>query len=190
VNEQKNDLPQEELADEVEQAQPPAEGTTTEEGIPGEEGSLAEQLAALEKERDEYLDQWRRSAAEFQNFRKREERLRIERERSASARILKKLLPVMDDLQRAAQHVPEELTTNDWANGMLAIERKLWGILELEGVTTVDSAPGTAFDPTVHEALISEESSEVESGHITKELERGYRHGETVLRPARVAVAR
>ncbi|MBA3533142.1 MAG: nucleotide exchange factor GrpE [Ardenticatenales bacterium] len=194
MSEQKNNVPQNEMAPEVEAAQT-TEATDTEAPATEPEGhsdevSLAERLTALEKERDEYLDQWRRSAAEFQNFRKREERLRVERERSANTRVLKKLLPVMDDLQRAAQYVPQELTSNDWVNGMLAIERKLWSVLEQESVTTVDSAPGSSFDPTVHEALLSEDSEEVESGHITKELERGYRHGETVLRPARVAVAR
>jgi molecular chaperone GrpE len=154
-------------------------------------GSSTEtRIAALEKERDEYKDQWLRSAAEFQNFRKREERLRIERERNASVRLIQKLLPVLDDLLRGAQHVPEELTSNDWVNGMLAIERKLWNILEQEGVTAVESAPGTPFDPTVHEALLSEESDEYESGHIIGELERGYRRHDTILRPARVRVAR
>lgn len=154
-------------------------------------GSSTEaRIAALEKERDEYLDQWRRSAAEFQNFRKREERLRIERERNASVRLIQKLLPVLDDLLRGARHVPEELKSNDWVNGMLAIERKLWNILEQEGVRAIESGPGTPFDPTHHEALLSEESDEWESGHIIGELERGYRRHDSVLRPARVRVAR
>ncbi len=154
-----------------------------------EESVLTGRVAELEKQRDEYLDQWRRSAAEFQNFKKREERLRGERERGANLRLLRKLLPVMDDLQRAVQHVPDGFAGDDWVNGVLAIERKLWGVLEQEGVSAVDAQPGTPFDPTVHEALISVPSEQVESGQIVQELERGYRHNEMVLRPARVSVA-
>jgi molecular chaperone GrpE len=156
----------------------------------GAQESLDEQLQKLERERDEYLDQWRRSAAEFQNYRKREERLRAERERSNSARQLRKLLPVLDDLQRASQHVPESFSNDDWVAGMLAIERKLWTLLEQDGVTIIPAEPGTPFDPNVHEALISQESDEIESGHIVSELERGYRLGDVTLRPARVSVAR
>jgi molecular chaperone GrpE len=157
---------------------------------PPVEPSHEQRIAALEKERDDYLDQWRRSAAEFQNFRKREERLRVERERNANVRLISRLIPVLDDLQRAVQHVPEELKQNDWANGMLAIERKLWNILEMEGVKAIEASTGTPFDPTIHEALISEESDEYESEHVVGELERGYRLHDNVLRPARVRVAR
>lgn len=160
------------------------------EGDEAEGPSLDERIAALEKERDEYLDQWRRSAAEFQNFRKREDRLRQERERRASERLLARLLPVLDDLQRAAQHVPEQLDGNDWVEGMLAIERKLWNVLAQEGVSVIDAEAGTPFDPKVHEALVSVEHEEIEPEHIVDEYERGYRHHDAVLRPARVSVAR
>ena len=67
----------------------------------------------LTKERDEYLDQWKRSAADFINFKKREERLRLERERGANQRVLRKLLPVLDDFNRGAQHRPDDLVENE-----------------------------------------------------------------------------
>lgn len=149
-----------------------------------------DERAALVKERDEYLDQWKRSAAEFINYKKREERLRLDRERSANQRVLKKLLPLLDDFRRAVQHRPEELVENEWVNGMLAIERKLWTVLEQEGVTTIPAETGSDFDPNVHEALISQEQEGMEAGQILSELERGYKHGESVLRPARVIVSR
>lgn len=149
-----------------------------------------EKLAEVTKEREQYLDQWRRSAAAFQNFKKREERLRIERQRQSNARLLRKLLPVLDDLQRGGQYAPEEFIEHDWVQGMLAIERKLWFVLEQEGVSVISSTPGTVFDPLVHEALMSEEHDEIEDEHIVREFERGYRHHEAVLRPARVSVAR
>lgn len=146
--------------------------------------------ATLVKERDEYLDQWKRSAAEFINFKKREERLRLDRERNANQRIMKKLLPLIDDFRRGAQHRPADLVENEWANGVLAIERKLWLALEQEGVTVIDAEVGTEFDPNVHEALISQEQEGVEAGKIISELERGYKQGDIVLRPARVIVSR
>lgn len=159
---------------------------------PGEAPTVnwSEERAALVKERDEYLDQWKRSAAEFINYKKREERLRLDRERSANQRVLKKLLPLLDDFRRAVQHRPEELVENEWVNGMLAIERKLWTVLEQEGVTPIIAETGTEFDPNVHEALISQEQEGVEAGQILSELERGYKHGDSVLRPARVIVSR
>ena len=153
------------------------------------EAALQEQIAGLQKERDDYLDQWRRSAAEFQNFRKREERLRLERQRSASERVVRQLLVVMDDLQRAAQHVPPEIAENDWVKGALAIERKLWAVLEQEGVSVIEAAPGTEFDPNIHEALLTEAHADIPAGDVVQELQRGYRLHDTVLRPARVSVA-
>jgi molecular chaperone GrpE len=92
-------------------------------------------------------------------------------------------------LQRAAQHGPEEFTTSDWVKGMLAIERKLWNVLEQEGISLIDAKAGALFDPTVHEALLTRPGEGIEAGHIIEELERGYRHNEAVLRPARVTVA-
>ena len=168
-----------------------AEGAEPVEETPPEaaEPDLAAQLAAAEKQRDDYLDQWRRSAADFQNFKKREEKMRAERERAANARLLTRLLPVMDDLQRGVKHVPEEISANDWVAGMLAIERKLWTILEQEGVSAIEAAPGSELDPTIHEALVAVPAEGVESGTIVDELERGYRLREMVLRPARVTVA-
>lgn len=192
------------------QTQPPTDATTEQEGAaptaettpptdaapteaqsaPTKELSIEERLAAVEKERDEYLDQWRRSAAEFQNFKKREERLRVERERNASNRLLLRLIPVLDDLRRAGQHVPADFSQNDWVGGVLAIERKLWSALEQEGVSVIEAEPGTVFDPAVHEALMSQEHESIEAEHIIQELERGYRRQETILRPARVSVAK
>lgn len=153
------------------------------------QAELASQLAEAERQRDEYLDQWRRSAAEFQNFRKREERLRVERERSANARLLLKLLPVLDDLQRGAQHVPETIAGDEWVSGMLAIERKIWNILEQENVSRIEAEAGSDFNPNLHEAIVSQLSEEHDSGQIVQVLEAGYRHHDNILRPARVIVA-
>ncbi|HBY93548.1 MAG: nucleotide exchange factor GrpE [Ardenticatenaceae bacterium] len=148
------------------------------------------ELVAARQQADEYLDQWRRTAAEFQNFRRRQERERQELVKNANAQLLMRLLPVLDDLQRAAQHVPEELRDNEWVNGILMIERKLWAVVEQAGVRPIEAAPGMSFDPHLHDAVVAEPSEAIPSGHIIDELERGYTLYDKVLRPAKVRVAR
>lgn len=149
-----------------------------------------EKIAKLAKERDEYLDQLQRRVAEFQNFKKRSERLRVERERQANSKHMKNLLPILDDLQRAGQYVPAEIREKDWVNGMLAIERKLWNVLEQDGLSVIQIEQGEPFDPNIHDALLSMEHDKFEPGQIIEELQRGYRYHESILRPARVSVAR
>ncbi|RME12898.1 MAG: nucleotide exchange factor GrpE [Ardenticatenia bacterium] len=85
--------------------------------------------------------------------------------------------------------VPEDLKDHDFVKGIELIERKFWGVLEQEGVTPIESSPGTPFDPAEHEALLSEEHDEFESGQIIEEYQRGYKHRGRVIRPARVRVA-
>ena len=99
--------------------------------------------------------------------------------------IIKKILPVLDDLERSLAHRPED---NSWANGMELIARKFQNILESEGVKPID-ATGQPFDPNYHEAISSEPSEDVESGHIIEVVQNGYMLGERVIRPAMVRVA-
>jgi molecular chaperone GrpE len=186
-----NNVSEDQALDEVVES---AESETTDEiasdkRLQEEIAALESDLAAARSQAEEYLDQWRRSAAEFQNFRKRQERERQEQIKLANAELLMRLLPVVDDLQRAIQHVPEDLEGNEWVNGVLLIERKLWSVLEQAGVQPIEAKPGAAFDPNVHDALMAEPSEEVETGHIIYELEPGYKLHERVLRPAKVVVA-
>lgn len=150
---------------------------------------LMSQLDEARRQAEEYLDNWRRTAAEFQNFRKRKEREMQEFEQRANERLILKLLPVLDDFHRALANVPEDLKDHDFVKGIELIERKFWGVLEQEGVTPIESSPGTPFDPAEHEALLSEEHDEFESGQIIEEYQRGYKHRGRVIRPARVRVA-
>ncbi|MCS7219764.1 MAG: nucleotide exchange factor GrpE [Anaerolineae bacterium] len=177
--------------------------TTKQETIEGEpapeapaEVALEERIAALEAELakaqgqvEEYLDQWRRTAAEFANYRKRQEREQAEFIRQANAALIIKLLPVLDDFALAFEHIPEEEANHSWVEGFTLIYRKLQAILEQEGVTPIETV-GQPFDPTLHEAVTHEESDEVASGHIIAEVRKGYRLGDRVLRPAMVRVAR
>lgn len=160
------------------------------------EVALEERIAALEAElakaqgqAEEYLDQWRRTAAEFANYRKRQEREQAEFIRQANAALIIKLLPVLDDFALAFEHIPEEEVNHSWVEGFTLIYRKLQAILEQEGVMPIETV-GQPFDPTLHEAVTHEESDEVASGHVIAEVRKGYRLGDRVLRPALVRVAR
>ena len=146
---------------------------------------LEERAASLEKERDEHLDDLRRLAADFENYRKRAARDQESLVARAHERLVKELLPVLDDLERAleavAQH--EEATLEE---GVRLVHRSLAGALAREGLVEIET--NGHFDPHLHEALLAQ-PSEREEGSVLQVLQKGYRLGDRVLRPARVVVA-
>jgi len=147
--------------------------------------TLQTQLAETESKVSEYKDGWARSQAEFQNYRKRIERDNELTYASMKGDIIKKILPALDDLERALQNRPVD---DAWASGIELIARKLQNILESEGVKRIE-ARGAAFDPNFHEAITHEPSEEVESEHVIDVVQNGYMLGERVIRPALVRVA-
>jgi molecular chaperone GrpE len=146
---------------------------------------LAERLAEVERERDEHLDDLKRIAAEFDNYRKRVARDQENLAARAHERLVKELLPVLDDLERALQAAEEhqEVTLEE---GVRLVQRELQGALAKEGLSEIET--NGRFDPHVHEALLSQPSDEDE-GAILDVLQKGYRLGDRVLRPARVVVS-
>jgi molecular chaperone GrpE len=162
-------------------ATPPADGL----GV----AELQEQLAQAQAQAIEYLDNWRRATAELSNARKRMQREMEEHRSLASARVLEKLLPVLDDVARAFTVVPADQAETDWVNGFRMIQRKLLGVVESEGVAQI-AAEGQAFDPNLHFAVTHEEADGYTEGQIIAEVARGYRLGEKVLRPSMVRVAK
>ncbi len=138
----------------------------------------------------ENLDGWQRSRAEFANYKRRVEAERSELAANAGAEALKRVLPAVDDFERAAQTLPEDLKDQPWINGVLLVQRKLAGALELSGVTVIQAQPGETFDPNVHEAVTHEDSDQFTSGQIIGEVQKGYKINDRVLRPALVRVAR
>jgi molecular chaperone GrpE len=154
----------------------------------GEDGSAqAPQLSleSLVKERDELLDQLKRSVAEFANYRRRVDLERSQIRELASKELLKQVLPVLDDLQRALASVPEDQTDQPWVQGVRNIERKLASLVERSGVTPVD-AIGQPFDPALHEAVATEPGST--QNVVVEVYQTGYRLGQNLLRPAMVKV--
>lgn len=144
-----------------------------------------EELAKAQSERDSYLDQLQRSVAEFANYRRRVEQEREQLRETAAKNLLQQVVPVLDDLHRAINAIPEEIKDSSWVNGVINIERKFAGVLERQGVTPFESL-GQPFDPALHEAVASDPGS---SGSIVVEVyQNGYKLGSTLLRPAMVKV--
>jgi molecular chaperone GrpE len=146
---------------------------------------LKKKLAEAESKTSEYKDSWLRSQAEFQNYRKRLERDSELNYLSMKGDIIKKVLPVLDDLERALQNRSAD---DPWANGIELVARKFQNILESEGVKKIE-AVGTEFDPNFHEAISHEPANGAQSGHVIGVVQNGYMIGERVIRPAMVRVA-
>ena len=145
-----------------------------------------ERIAALEAERDEYLDLLQRKQAEFENFRKRTARDQERLVAHAHERLVRELLPVLDDLERALE-AAERHEEAALVDGVKLVERSLRAALEKEGLVEIET--DGPFDPHVHEAVLAQPREDAESGAVVDVLQRGYRLGDKVVRPARVIVA-
>jgi molecular chaperone GrpE len=146
---------------------------------------LEERLEELERERDEYLNDLKRVAADFENYRKRVARDQEGLAARAHERLVKELLPVLDDLERALQAAAEHEGAK-LEEGVRLVHRELVEALAREGLNEVET--DGQFDPHVHEALLSQ-ASEKEDGAVIEVLQKGYRLGDRILRPARVVVS-
>ena len=157
---------------------------TPTEGSDPEEGS--DPLAALEQERDAYLDSLQRLKAEFDNYRKRTARDQAAMSERATEALVRELLPIVDDLERAlvAAEDHEEAKLEE---GVRLVHRSLIDALRKQGLAEIET--DGAFDPHVHEALLAQPAEDVEPGSVAQVLQKGYRLGDRVLRPARVVVA-
>jgi molecular chaperone GrpE len=144
-----------------------------------------DRLAALEAERDEAVDGWKRAAADLDNFRKRVAREREEYVTLANERLVKELLPILDDLERALSAVGEHQEAQ-LEEGVRLTHRALASLLERNGVKEIETSG--RFDPHVHEALLSQ-PSDAEEGSVIDVVQKGYALGDRVVRPARVVIA-
>ena len=162
---------------------PFANGAAGAEPVTEDAPSEAARLAA---ERDEYLDALQRLKAEFDNFRKRTARDREGVASAATRDVVRDLLPVMDNLERAVAALGDQ--GDQIVAGLEMVRGQLAGLLTGHGVEEIP-AHGEAFDPTVHEAIASVPSDDHEEGAVIEVVEKGYRHSEHVLRPSRVVIA-
>ncbi len=145
-------------------------------------------LEALQRERDALQDQLLRLAAEFKNSRARMDRERRELSEHATSEIVMELLPIIDNFERALQ-APAGADADAFRKGVELIHKQMFDLLRKRGVTPID-ALGADFDPNIHQAVIHEASGEHREGEVMQELQRGYRIGERLLRPAMVKVAK
>ena len=152
---------------------------------PTTKAELEERLAALEAERDEYLNDLKRVAADFENYRKRAARDQESLVTRAHERLVKELLPVLDDLERALA-AAEEHEEAKLEEGVRLVHRELAEALQREGLAEIET--NGRFDPHVHEALVSQ-PSDAEEGSVIEVVQKGYKLGDRVVRPARVVVA-
>jgi len=158
----------------------------------GEKGAEVEALRREVEEwrakSDELLDKYKRSLADFANYRKRQDRDREDQSLWIKADVLRQFLPVLEDFERALKNVPGEYAKAGWVEGITLIERKLNSVLAKFEVSPIE-ALGKPFDPAFHSALVTEASDEYPPGIVMEELQRGYCLADRVLRPAVVKVS-
>jgi molecular chaperone GrpE len=177
------EAPEEDLAAPVEEPLEEAPLVDPVEITQDELSALADELELARRERDEYLDNMRRMKAELENSRKRLERERARFVQLASERLVRELLPILDNLERALE------VEGDIREGVAATRDQLVAALGREGLAPVFS-DGEHFDPAIHEAVMSQPSNEYEEDTVIKTLERGYLLNGKPIRPAKVIVAK
>ena len=158
-------------------------------GAPGKAGSKGVSIDDILRERDDFLAALQRERAEFMNFKRRTAEERDAMLGLAGEDLIRKVLALADDFDLAVEHRPAGGVDESWVEGIAAIDRKLRQLLESEGVSAIDASAGTQFDPHEHEAVANVPGTGRPGGEIVEELRRGYRLRDRVIRPALVAVA-
>ncbi len=146
--------------------------------------SLRQALAEEQSKAEANLAGWQRAQADFMNFKRRSEQDRAEYARFANANLVLEILPVLDDMERALEHVPAKLASIVWVDGINLIYRKFKAILESQGLTEIE-ALGKPFDPSQHEAV---RQAKGEEGIVIEEIRKGYQLHDKVIRPTMVVV--
>ena len=156
-----------------------------------EDDVSAEEVESLKKELEEQkakaeanLAGWQRAQADLANYKRRSEQEKEESIKFANANLVLKLLPILDDFERAVAHLPDDLADNPWIEGAKLIERKLKSCLESSGLSPIESV-GEPFDPRLHEAIRQVPGAD---GIVVSEAQKGYRFLDRVIRPSKVAV--
>ncbi|MEO7273636.1 MAG: nucleotide exchange factor GrpE [Vicinamibacterales bacterium] len=164
----------------ADQAPPESTPTQAAEGV---------SLADLQRERDDYYDRFLRQTAEFDNYRKRIERERQATSEAAAADLVKDLLPLVDDLERALKAEAGAEGAETYRRGVELINKRLDDILRRRGVRPIE-ALGADFDPNFHEAVAHDPAEGRREGEVIEDFRRGYMLGDRLLRPSMVKVAK
>ena len=168
----------------TDQPQPEGPVAAPPQELPDDVESLRQRCMEEQQRAESHYASWQRTAADFANYKRRTEQERQETSRFASAVLTLQVLPILDDLERALSNVPRELAGLTWIDGIHLIHRKLYAVLEAQGVAPIE-AVGNAFDPALHEAVLRAPGEE---GRVLSEMQRGYTLHGRVIRPALVSV--
>jgi molecular chaperone GrpE len=166
----------------------PVEVVPPEAGIAEVADDVETRIAALEKEKKDNWDRYLRAAADLENLRKRQKREMDDVRLESKGKVLKEMLPVVDNLERAIEHATAQAGSNPIVEGVQLVLRQFLTAFERLDVTPIE-AGGQPFDPNLHEA-ISQQESDAPPGTVVQVLQRGYKAGDRLLRPALVVVAK
>lgn len=171
----------------------PVSEEDTVENIPEDEiemtiDDLAATVVQLKSEVDTNLDGWQRSRAEFNNYRRRTQQQLSDSKQQGAVDALSKILPALDDFERAFDNIPADLADHPWVSGTSLILKNIQKVLDEFNIEVLDPV-GEEFDPTMHEAIGMDDDSDFDSGIVTVTLQKGYKSGDKILRPALVRVA-
>ncbi len=152
--------------------------------LPESDQDLTKALSDAKQKAEDYLDSWKRAQADFTNYKRRLEQERQDIGKYANSELILRLLPILDDFERAFQSIPQKQAKTDWVEGIRLVELKLKTTLEAQGLSAI-KAVGETFDPNLHEAVMHTKG---EDGKVVLEVQKGYRLFDKIIRPSKVAV--
>lgn len=152
--------------------------------------ALEKEIQSLQADLDEKQDQWLRTRADFENYKKRVLRDASRSYQDAMTSVLKIFLNVADDLERALKNRPEGKEFDNWISGIELIQQKLINQMKNQGIERMDVSPGDDFDPNIHEAITQEEHPDFKDGQVIDVVQPGYKISDRIIRPAMVRVAK
>jgi molecular chaperone GrpE len=150
---------------------------------------IGKKLKEIQKQKDEYLDSWKRERADFLNYKKEESERIAELLNYAGTGLVLKLLPLLDNFDLAEKNIPQGLKNDTHIKGLLQVKEQINNLLKIQNVKPIESL-GSKFDPNLHEIIEAVDSKEHKSGIIIEEIQKGYKIGDKILRIAKVKVAK
>ncbi len=159
------------------------------ENVQKEPETVPNELEETKKKSDEYLNNWKRATADLINYKKEEMERMAMLASYAKESALFEILPILDSVHLAQNHVPEEIKGNSWMQGFTQIQNQIWEFLKKAGIEEIKTV-GEKFDPATMETIGQVEVEGKEHGDVIEELQKGYKMGDKILRPARVKISK